>query len=102
MSRFGLTGKLIAQPGKRGELVDHLLEGADLLEEHEACELYAVGITPSEDDAVWITEIWRSQADHDASLALEGVRELIHRARPLMARVAEPITVTVVGGKGLK
>ena len=52
-------------------------------------------------DAVWVTEVWRSEADHDASLSIDGVRELISRARPLIAGAPEAIRTIPVGGKGL-
>lgn len=99
MERFGLHGKLNAQPGKRQQLVDHLLEAATLMEAAAGCELYVVS-TSEDDDAVWVTEIWRTEADHDASLRVPGVPELIKRARPLIAGAPESMRLVVHGGKG--
>jgi quinol monooxygenase YgiN len=48
-----------------------------------------------------MTEVWRSQADHQASLTLDGAKELIALARPLIAGFGERIEVTPLGGKGL-
>ncbi|MFE7316627.1 MULTISPECIES: hypothetical protein [unclassified Streptomyces] len=39
----------------------------------------------SEDDVVWVTEIWRSAADHEGSLSVAGVKELIGQAMPLLS-----------------
>ena len=100
VDHFGLHGKFDAHPGKRQELVDILLEAAKLMEAAEGCELYAVS-TSADEDAVYITEIWRSEADHAASLGIAGVSELIKRARPLIAGVSESKRLAVHGGKGL-
>ena len=100
MEKYGLHGKLTAQPGMRDQLVDQLLSAAKLMQTAEGCELYVVS-TSSDDDAVWVTEIWRTKADHDASLAIAGVPELIRRARPLIASISESVPLVVRGGKGL-
>ena len=56
---------------------------------------------PDDPDAVWITEVWRSEADHAASLTVEAVREIITLARPLIAGMGERFILEPVGGKGL-
>ena len=58
-------------------------------------------ISPTEPDDVWVTEVWRREADHDASLAMEGVPELIAKARPLIAGGSEAVRTIPLGGKGL-
>jgi quinol monooxygenase YgiN len=100
MDRFGLHGKFTAHAGMRDQLVDQLLSAAKLMQTAEGCELYVVS-TSSDDDAVWVTEIWRTKEDHDASLAIAGVPELIRRTRPLIASMSESVPLVVRGGKGL-
>ncbi|MCL5995987.1 MAG: antibiotic biosynthesis monooxygenase [Chloroflexi bacterium] len=101
MSRFGMFGKLTAYPGQRDALVQHLLTAATLVGSAPGCELYVVSTSPTEPDTIWVTEAWRSKADHVASLSIAGVQELIAKARPLIAAMSEPILLTPVGGKGL-
>jgi quinol monooxygenase YgiN len=101
VDRFGMFGKVTAQPGQRDVLVQHLLTAAKLVGDAPGCELYVVYTSPAEPDVIWVTEAWRSKADHDASLSLPGVKELIAKARPLIAQMGEPIITTPVGGKGL-
>lgn len=101
MERFGMCGKVVAKPGQRDKLVEHLLEAARLLTPLETCEFYVVNTMPAEPDAVWVMEIWRSEADHDASLKLESVRALIGKAMPLIASGGSSIRLVPVGGKGL-
>lgn len=101
MSRYGLHGSIRAHPGKRDALLEHLLEAAGLMRSAPGCELYAVSIVETDDDAVWVTEIWRTQEDHDASLAIPAVGELIGRARPFIAGMGESQTLSVRGGHGM-
>ncbi len=101
MNRFGMFGKFTAQPGQRDALVQYLLTAAELVSNAPGCDLYVVGTSASEPDTIWVTEAWRSKEDHDASLSLAGVRELIAKARPLIAAMGDPILTIPVGGKGL-
>jgi quinol monooxygenase YgiN len=101
VSRFGLFGKMTARPGQRDALVRHMLTAAELVGSAPGCELYVVHLSPTEPDALWITEAWRSEADHAASLDAPGVRELIAKARPLIAGMSDRVVTVPVGGKGL-
>jgi len=99
MARFGLHGSLVAQRGQRDALLAHMLQAARLMQDATGCELYLVSTSEADDDdAVWITEVWRSEDDHDASLLLSGVPELIGRARPLIAGMGESQRLKVRGG----
>jgi quinol monooxygenase YgiN len=64
-------------------------------------QLYIVNTAPTEADAVWVTEVWRSRAEHEASLAAEDAKALIGRALPLLAAPPERIDILPVGGEGL-
>jgi quinol monooxygenase YgiN len=64
------------------------------------CELYIINVSETEPDVVWVTEVWRSSAAHQESLARDGVRALIKRNMPFIAG-GERIEVAPIGGKGL-
>jgi quinol monooxygenase YgiN len=100
MSKFGLYGKITTQPGQRDALVAILLEAAATLPDAPGCELYIVNLSPTEPDAVWVTEVWESAEAHAASLTRPDIRAIIERGRPLIAG-GERIEVTPIGGKGL-
>lgn len=100
MSKFGLYAKLIAQPGQRDALVAILLEAAATMPEIDGNEFYIINISPTEPDAIWITEVWRDAEAHQASLTLDAVKATIARGRPLIAG-GERIEVVPIGGKGL-
>lgn|SRR5574341_88562 len=96
---FGLIRNLKTQPGQRDALLAHLFEAVPILREMEGCYLYVIAKAAEDPDAIWITEVWRSQADHQASLANEGIRAIINAARPLLAGPPEGFQVIPVGGK---
>lgn len=97
---YGLFGKFTAQPGKRDDLLGHLLQAAQLLERNPGCIHYIVS-TSEEPDDVWVSEVWTDEAAHDASLEPEDVQALIQDARPLIAGMSEQTRLKVHGGKGL-
>jgi len=100
MSAYGCYVRFTAAPGQRDALVAHLLRAAASMEQIPECALYVVSISPTELETVWVTELWRSQAAHDASLTVPGAQEAIRQVIPLLAGAPEKIDVAPVGGKG--
>ena len=101
MSRYGLFGKMTAQPGQRDALIALLLEDIAAVGEIPGCEVWIVNISGDDPDGIWIYEAWRSKDDHAASLQDERVRETIAKARPLIADFSQQVTLTPLAGKGL-
>lgn len=97
---YGLFGAILAEPGKREELVGHLLQAAGLLEPHPGCIHYVVG-TSEHPDAVWVSEAWTDQEAHDGALASDDIRALVQQAQLLIAGVTDQTHFTIKGGKGL-
>ncbi|MBL8770221.1 MAG: antibiotic biosynthesis monooxygenase [Phenylobacterium sp.] len=95
---YGLIGKMLAQPGKRDQLMALLMSG---LGEMPGCLSYIVARDPGSPDAIWITEVWDSAASHAASLRLPAVQATITAARPLIAGFGERFETAPVGGVGL-
>lgn len=79
------SGKLIAQPGKRGEFLDILDAAARLVSGLPGCRQYAVHADGKDENAILVYEVWDDKTAHAASLQDERVRALIAQARPLMA-----------------
>lgn len=84
MSKHGLHGKLTATPGNVDKLKDILLKAASLVSSAKGCHLYFLSKDPKFEHAIWITEMWETKEDHDNSLKVAGVRELISQAIPLL------------------
>jgi quinol monooxygenase YgiN len=95
---YGLVGKFYAQPGQRDALVAILLEGTGSV---PGCLSYVVATDPADADAVWITEVWDSEASHNASLSFPSVKAAITKGKPLIARFGESHVTAPVGGHGL-
>ena len=98
---YGLFGKITAQPGQRDALIRILLDGMGPDQGLEGCYLYVVGTAQDDENAIWITEVWRSQADHQASLSHPTVQEAIRQGRPLIAGMSDQVEFTPLGGLGL-
>jgi quinol monooxygenase YgiN len=95
---YGLIGKMTAVAGQRDALIAILLEG---LADMPGCLSYIVAKDPADANAIWITEVWDSQASHKASLSLPSVKQAIARGKPLIAGFGESIVTEPVGGPGL-
>jgi len=48
------------------------------------CEQYIVNLAPMNANTVYVSEVWRSEADHESLLQVESVKALVLRARPLV------------------
>nr|WP_245954595.1 antibiotic biosynthesis monooxygenase [Paenibacillus flagellatus] len=96
-----MYGKLKAHPGQGEALAAILLEAAEQAETTEGCELYIVNVAEDDPDTIWVTELWRDAAAHEASLRDEETLAMIMRAKPLIAGV-EPVKLRPLGGKGYR
>jgi quinol monooxygenase YgiN len=101
MSGTTLCGSILATPGDGDRLEELLLEAAAVVSEADGCLLYLVNRADDDPHAVWVVEVWTSEAAHVASLELAGVQDVIARARPLIAGMGERLTLRPVGGTGL-
>lgn len=102
MASYGLHGSLQALSGHGPALAAILLEAANLMAGAPGCRLYLVSQDTAVPEMIWVSEVWDTEADHDNSLALPGVRELIGQALPLMAGSPEQgQQLQVLGGYGL-
>ena len=99
MARISRYGKAVARTGQGAELARILVAAADAMSDDPGCELYLVNRQADQPDVIWVTELWSSQADLDASL--EDVRGNDDAAKA-MALVAawEMIELEELGGKG--
>ena len=95
---YGLIGKMKATPGGRDALIAILLEGTMKM---AGCFSYVVAKDAADANAIWITEVWDTEASHKASLKLPAVQAAIARARPLIAGFGERFITAPIGGVGL-
>ena len=95
MSQIARYGKATAREGRGQELAQILLAAAAELEEDPGCQLYLINRQAGQPDVIWVTELWRSQADLDASLerirGSEGVAAAMNAPTAMMPRMAPAI-----------
>lgn len=95
---YGLIGKMKVAEGKRDELTKILLEGTGNM---PGCLSYIVANDPTDPNAIWITEVWDSKTNHEASLKLPSVQAPIAKGRPMITGFGERFETEPVGGYGL-
>jgi quinol monooxygenase YgiN len=99
-SKFGMVNRLVTKPGQRDAVVEILLSGAKMQGGMRGCEIYIVHTSTTDPNEIWVTEVWSSKADHEASLQNPEVRALVEKGRPMIASVVPTLT-SVMGGKGI-
>lgn len=100
MQKFDLFGRFLVDKEDGEELSEILLE-AKAMEDVDGCEVYQVSVSNEEPRAVYVYEVWKDEAAHQASLALEVTQTLIHRAKPLITGMERLNTLQTLGGLGI-
>lgn len=98
MSEVARYGKVTAQEGKGQELAEHLLKAAEALADDPGCLVYLVNRQADDPDVVWVTELWHSKADLDASIE-EIPADQIEAVKGLSTNW-EMVELESLGGKG--
>lgn len=95
---YGLIVKLTAVPAKRDEIIAILKESAANM---PGCLSYVLAKDSSDENLVWVTEVWESAASHDASLSLPSVKNALPRVKPLLSNFERVAVTTPLWGAGL-
>jgi quinol monooxygenase YgiN len=88
---WGLIAKITLVPGKRDEMIEILKQSAA---DMPGCISYVVAKDTADESSIWVTEVWDSQASHDASLSLPAVKDAIPRGKAIVSSF-ERIAVTI-------
>ncbi len=95
---YGLIGKIITTPGQRDVLIAILLGSSKGI---AGCLSYVVAKDTKDENAIWVTEVWRDEASHKTSLSLPAVQQAIAKGKPMIAGFGERFVTEPVGGAGL-
>jgi quinol monooxygenase YgiN len=95
---YGLIGKINTVPGQRDAFAATLLDGTTAM---PGCLSYVIAEDPADENGLWITEVWDSQASHKASLSLPAVQAAIAKGRPMIAGFSNRVETVPIGGQGL-
>ena len=82
--------RFTARPGHGDELAALMTDVACSLAGAAGCRLYVANRDAADPDTVWITELWETQADVDASLAVLETDEGRVRLAEVMALLDGP------------
>jgi quinol monooxygenase YgiN len=97
---YGYLGSMRTRPGHRDAVVAILLRAADGLSP-AGCQLYVVSVSETDPDVIWVTEVWESKEQHDASLELPETKAAIAAAMPMLTGEFDNRELRVVGGLGV-
>jgi quinol monooxygenase YgiN len=75
---YGLIAKITTIPGKRDEMIALLKTSAAGM---PGCLRYVVANDSANENILWVTEVWDTLANHDASLSLPQAKKR-HPTRP--------------------
>jgi len=95
--KYGLSGNFKAKKGTGGELLAILEDAANLMKDAEGCVVYIVGQQSDNQDIIHVFEVWDSKEDHDKSLHVVGVRELIAKAMLFFDGQPTGVDIDIVG-----
>jgi len=87
---WGLIAKVTLLPGKRDEMIEILKDSAGGM---PGCLSYVVAKDATDENTIWVSEVWDSMASHDASLCLPAVKKAIPRGKAIVSKF-ERIAVT--------
>ena len=96
---YGLIAKITATSGNSEKLAQIMLAG---LKNMPGCLSYIISKDSSDENLLWVHEVWTDAAAHKASLGLESVQSAIGKARPLIAGMERIAELSPIGGEGLK
>lgn len=94
---FGMIVKITAAPGKQNELIDLLKQSAAGM---PGCLSYVIAKDSKDENVLWVTEVWDSQASHEASLSLPAVKSAVPEARLRIAAFERVAVTTPVADLG--
>lgn len=95
---YGLIVKLTVLPGMREKMVSILKASASYM---PGCLSYVVAEDSTDQNVLWVTEVWDSQASHDASLSLAAVKNAVPQSKAIVSNFERISVTNPVWGVGL-
>ena len=91
---YGLIVKLTSAPRRRAALIATM--GGDDSHTIPGCLSFIVAEDATDDDVLWITEVWESKAAHEASLRAPQITNSLTDADTLIVRFEKIATTSPV------
>ncbi len=90
---YGLISQMLVVAEQRDTLIDILLEGTKNM---PGCQSYIIAKDSTNEEAVWVTEVWDDKESHAASLNLPAVQEAIAKGKPMITGFGQRIETVPV------
>lgn len=91
----------MASAGNADRLVDKFLESVEIQRGNPDCELMMVSRSSADEDVVYLTEVWSSEATWEAARRSPAIAEWAREMPALVAGPPQSVRLDPVGGKGL-
>ena len=101
MRRFAQQTRLLATKGRAELLLEKFVEAAHIQRGNPACELMFAGISTSEQDVVYLIEVWSSEAEWEEARASDAIIAWSQGMSELVAEPPHSVQLGSVGGKGI-
>jgi quinol monooxygenase YgiN len=102
VSRFAQQTRLVATGGNADTLVRKFLESAAIQRDNPACELMLAGRSASEEDVVYVIEVWSSEAGWEQARRSDAIAAWADGMPQLVAERPVSVTLDSLDGKGLR
>lgn len=102
MSAFAQQTRLVSTSGDAEKLVAKFIEAAEFQRDNESCELMVAGKSDSEDDVVYVTEVWSNEAAWEKARQGAAIAEWAKGVSALVKEWPASTRLTGVGGKGVQ
>ena len=99
---FAQHTRIEAQPGKQAELLRKFLDAVELQRDNPACRLMMVSSSPSDEDAVFLTEVWSTEDEWERARSSPEVGEWAGGMPSLVAGPPQTTPLEVAGASGLR
>jgi quinol monooxygenase YgiN len=98
---FGQQTRLVAAKGCADALVAKFIEAAEIQRDNPACDLMIAGKSTTEDDVVYVIEVWASEADWKRARTSDEIAAWAQGMSGLVAVWPKSTRFDAAGGKGL-
>jgi quinol monooxygenase YgiN len=101
MSKIAVIAKIIAQPGKRADVVAGMASMMDHVESEPGTLKYILTEDQNEADVLWMYEEYADQASLDSHGSSDAMKSLGGSIGPFLAGRPELFFTNTIRGKGL-
>ena len=96
---WGMIAKITVLPGRSDEMIGILKESAAGM---PGCLSYVVSRDATDENIIWVTEVWDSMASHNESLSLPAVKAAIPQGKAIVSNFERIAVTSPVWGAGLE